>query len=748
MAGRSRTERIVITGLGVLCALGDRPEVVYERMQRGESGIKPVTRFRTDDLVSSIAGELDAGHLQTVLEDESTAGMDWCARYAAYAARQALEDSGLTIRGAGGRTADRFEAKEAGEWQAVTADRIGLVLGTCNGGILSLEKQWTVQALDREHTANYPFYQQGDDAARALGLGGPVATINTACSASGNAIGYAADLIRWGYADAMLAGGSDPLSHSVYAGFNVLRALSPEPTSPFAPRYGLNLGEGAAFVVLETLERALARGARIYGELVAYGLSNDAHHETAPHPEGSGLARAVRMAMDAGGISGEQIDYINAHGTGTPANDRAEVAGLKQVFGDRCPPISSSKAYFGHNLGAAAAIELVTALYAVQRGYVPGTLRFDMPREGCEDVDVIGPGMRKLNPAYLMSNNAAFGGHNVSLIVRIEESWSGEAKEATAVSSRDRKKRVAIAGIGAAFRWGVCEGSILAASGGEESGQRARALADMAAGGTLAVRPEHAAFSLKQYAPSLDERRMEPLVQYTIGAVVRALRSAGIAEETAACVEIGFIYGTSRGSTHSIGKFLGSVFEKGPAYASSIHFPYTVINQVAGKTSEKLRLTGFGSSLSTGGSEGLAAAMYAAGKIRDGELDICVVGAGDERSPLTDAIDRAKGLDQSRYRPEEGCIAMTLMELGGRRRRTHLSSPSCAGSAHRPRRTGRRHWQERSAARCRMRGSAWARSMSCCCVRRAERRSWSSVRSPGLRTEAARHPRDRPRSCA
>ncbi|CAH1195489.1 hypothetical protein PAECIP111893_00703 [Paenibacillus plantiphilus] len=634
------THRVAVTGLGVLCALGNNPEAVFTRMLNTDTGIRALTRFPSDNLQCSIAGELEREQLAALMSDEATASMDSCARYAIAAARQALGDSGLVIQSFN-RNDDGLESG----YQSMTSDRIGLALGTCNGGILSLEKQWDLTALDDANTANYPFYQQGDDAAHALGLNGPVITINTACAASGNAIGYASDMIRWGMADAMLAGGSDPLSHSVFAGFNVLRALNPLPSSPFGSRYGLNLGEGAAFVVLERLDKALQRGARIYGELCSYGLSNDAYHETAPHPEGAGIQRAVEMALNRAGVPRERIQYINAHGTGTMANDQAELSGLRKVFGDTITvPISSSKAYFGHNLGAAAAVELVTSLYAIKQGFVPGTLHYDGPRDGCGNVNIIGEEMPRLNPQYMLSNNAAFGGHNVSLVLRTDSCGT----EPHCQSSSKQSARVVITGIGAVGDWGIGQGGVLHLIGGSSSAE------DSDAGGK-------APFSLKEYDKSKYERRMNKIAQYTIGAALAAIENAGLTES--ALADIGFIYGTSRGSTESISRFLGSVFEKGPEYASSIYFPHTVINSIAGKTAEKLQLRGFNSSLSTGGNEGITAALYAAGMIREGSLSVCLIGAGDERSELSDRIDQAKGLHASRYAMTEGSACMALASL-------------------------------------------------------------------------------------
>ncbi|MGG4145518.1 beta-ketoacyl-[acyl-carrier-protein] synthase family protein [Paenibacillus algorifonticola] len=660
MKDNERTHRIAVTGIGVLCALGNEPQAVFERMFASETGIGTVTRFKTDTLLSSLAGQLDESWREAALELTADQSMDWCARYAIAAAKQALHSSGLAI--AQENAAAQAEAESAvgiaatatstastdstdnAALHQIPASRMGLSLGTCNGGILSLEKQWDLSALDEENTANYPFYQQGDDTARLLGVQGPVATLNTACAASGNAIGYASDMIRWGYADVMLAGGSDPLSHSVYAGFNVLRALNPLPSSPFGSRFGLNLGEGAAFVVLERMDAAAARGATIYAELCAYGLSNDAHHMTAPHPEGAGMQRAVDMALSLAQVAKQDIEYVNAHGTGTQANDRAEISGLKRSFGERLTiPVSSSKAYFGHSLGTAAALELVTSLYAIKQGYVPATLHFDTAREGCEEADIVQHSMRPMRPKYIVSNNAAFGGHNVSLVLRTDLSEAASPHRESLAQLA--KRRVVITGLGAVGGGHIHQGSIL------------NGLAEAASSEAVGA----SSFSLKEYDKSKYERRMNQLSQNTIGAALAALGDAQITETEKE--ELGFIFGTARGSTDSISQYLESVFVKGPEYASSIYFPHTVINSIAGQTAEKLKLLGFNSSFSTGGSEGLTAALYAAGKIRERALSSCLIGAGDERSALSSDIDRAKGLQASRFRMVEGSICMVLCDL-------------------------------------------------------------------------------------
>jgi len=629
-AGRN-SQRVAVTGMGILCALGNTFEEVLSNMQQGKTGIRQVERFPTSKFHSGIGAELVGTASEDYFTPEQKQKYDLCAQYAIMAADQALEDSGLKGR-------------------SVNGQGMGVALGTCNGGILSLEEQWTITELDEQATSRYPFYQQGDDVAAYFQLGGPVTTIHTACAASGNAIGYAYDMIRWGYAEAMLAGGSDPLSHSVYSGFNVLRALNAVPTSPFASRFGLSLGEGAAFVVMEPLERALKRGATIYAEICGYGLSNDAYHETAPDPEGRGIERAVNMALRHSGTAAVEIGYINAHGTGTQANDQAEIEGLRSVFGDKLNkiPLSSSKAYFGHTLGAAAAIEFTTSLYAIKHGMLPATLHFDEPREGCEALNIIANRMVEGRPEYILNNNSAFGGHNASIVARTGSAGIGhDRNDAAAPYSPER--RVGIVGMGTVLGNEVRKGTVLTG-------------APLSLSNSVGENLGACTFSLKEFDPSLYERRMNRLCQFSIGAVKTALADAGWKDDLTR-QDIGFIYGTARGSTDSIGKFLHSVFVNGPEFASSIHFPHTVVNSVAGKTAEKMALGGFNSSLSSGGTEGIIAAAYASGSIRTGIHERFLIAAGDERSTLSDQIDRAQRLTESKYHPLEGSVCLALADM-------------------------------------------------------------------------------------
>ena len=394
-------KRVVITGVGIICGLGQNRYEVLENMKQNKTGIDKITRFSTEAFISQMGAEVNNFDRSLYFTKEEQDRYDLSAQYGIVAVNEAMEDCGIKTDP---------NSKEM---------KIGLAFGTCNGGINSLEQNGGLENISEENYKSYPFFQQADHIAQYFKLNGPVNTINTACAASGNAIGYAFDLIKDGYCDVMVAGGSDSLSLSVYAGFNTLQALNKQPCSPYNKRYGLSLGEGAAFVIMETLESAQKRGCKIYAEVCGYGLSNDAYHETAPEPEGKGIRYAVQMALNNAGVEKERIGYINTHGTGTPANDPAELYGLRQIFGQDLfsrIPLSSSKAYFGHNLGAAASIEYVTTLLAMQEGLLPATLHFEEAREGCEDINLIANEMLESIPEYFLCNNSAFGGHNCSIV--------------------------------------------------------------------------------------------------------------------------------------------------------------------------------------------------------------------------------------------------------------------------------------------------------------------------------------------
>ena len=323
---------VVITGIGVFCPIGRTPEQLLDNIRNCRGGIGEIIAFDTSSLKTKHAAEIrDYDGLQYFSPHEVEV-LDKTAQFAILAARSALEASGLDL-------------------DVLGRDRIGIVMGVCAGGQGDSNQGFRVDAPsgDRPEGATMlstAHYVQTDAVVWKLGLEGPEATISTACASSATAMSYAYELLQAGKADVILfAGGADAFSLNTYAGFYALGAMPVGPCSPFSEGIGVTFGEGAGFVVLESLDRALARSARIHGELLAYGATGDAHHITSPHPSGEGLKRALEMAMARSGLSIDAIDYVNAHGTGTRDNDTSETMAIRELFKGRppCPPVSSTK---------------------------------------------------------------------------------------------------------------------------------------------------------------------------------------------------------------------------------------------------------------------------------------------------------------------------------------------------------------------------------------------------------------------
>jgi 3-oxoacyl-[acyl-carrier-protein] synthase II len=401
--------RIVVTGLGVVTSLGRQLPEFWRRLLAGTSGISPVASFDTGKYRVHLGGEVkgfDASGLVERLDPRATGR---ASLLAAVAARAAVADAGLFTGPA-----------------APPRERVGVVMGTTSGEPLEVERLNDLWVADRlgelgpTFMERYPNHVIAGQVARELDLGGPNVMLPTACAAGNYAIAHAFDALLMGRAEAMLAGGADAFSRITYTGFARLGAIAPERCQPFdRNRQGMIPGEGAAVLVLETEAGVRRRGAAVYAEVAGYGLSCDAHHMTAAHPEGEGAARAMEAALEAAGLAPEAVDYVSAHGTGTPSNDRMESQALRRVFGERTPrvPVSSVKSMLGHTMGAASAIEAVVCSLAVRDGVVPPTLHYEEPDPECE-LDVVPHQARALPVTVAMNNAYAFGGNNASVLFR------------------------------------------------------------------------------------------------------------------------------------------------------------------------------------------------------------------------------------------------------------------------------------------------------------------------------------------
>ena len=405
-------KRVVVTGLGALTPVGNNVAETWENLVKGISGAGPITHFDASKFKTHFACEVKNFNGTDYIDRKELRKMDLYTQYAIAAAKEAVEDSGMDLE------------KE-------DLNRIGVIYGVGIGGIHTFEEEVANYTLNKDTVGPKfnPFFipkMIADIASGQIsimyGFHGPNFTTTSACASSSNAIADAFNYIRLGKANVIVAGGAEAaIFEAGLGGFNAMHALStrnddPERASrPFsASRDGFVMGEGAGCLILEELEHAKARGAKIYGEIVGYGTTGDAYHMTAPCPDGDGAARAIRLAMDEAGITPEQVDYINAHGTSTHANDAGETAAIKLALGDAAAKVavSSTKSMTGHLLGAAGAIEAIACVKALEEGFLPPTINYHTPDEEC-DLDYI-PNEGRVVPEaqYALSNSLGFGGHN------------------------------------------------------------------------------------------------------------------------------------------------------------------------------------------------------------------------------------------------------------------------------------------------------------------------------------------------
>ncbi|GAB4388441.1 MAG: beta-ketoacyl-ACP synthase II [Thermodesulfovibrionales bacterium] len=406
--------RVVITGVGLVTPLGVGVEKSWEALVSGRSGIRRITRFDASEFPTQIAGEVEGFNPEDYIEPKEVKKMDRFIQFAMAAARMALDDSGLKIT-------------------AANAERVGVIVGSGIGGLPAIEHYHKV-LLERGPRRITPFFipmliinLASGQISIKCGAKGPNSAAVTACATGSHSIGDAFRLIQHGYADAMIAGGSEAVITPLgIGGFNAMKALStrndePERASrPFdAGRDGFVMGEGAGIVVLESLDSALKRGARVRAELVGYGMSADAYHMTSPAPEGEGAARCMKVTLADGGVRPEEVVYINAHGTSTKYGDELETAAIKSVFGDhaRRLMVSSTKSMTGHLLGAAGGVEAVFTVLAMEKGIVPPTINLDDPDPEC-DLDYVPHKAREAEVPCAMSSSFGFGGTNACLLLR------------------------------------------------------------------------------------------------------------------------------------------------------------------------------------------------------------------------------------------------------------------------------------------------------------------------------------------
>ncbi|MBO3749432.1 beta-ketoacyl-[acyl-carrier-protein] synthase family protein [Streptosporangiaceae bacterium NEAU-GS5] len=598
--------RVAVTGLGAITAQGPTAADLWDGAQRGRVAIRPVEQLPMDGYRTKLAGEVQ--HQPKPASD---------ARYPAGWRDRALDF--LLV------AAEEADAAAPAVRRTVPPERLGVVVGTCNAGLISGEN-WYRARMEGEHADPrlvifVPPQALAEAVAGAFNARGPVLSIDTACAAGANAIGSAADLIRQGLADAVFAGGTDALSDVLIAGFNSLESLSPEPAAPYSKdRLGLSLGEGSGMMLLVRADLAEELDLHVLAEVAGYGLSADGYHATAPHPEGKGAARAIQAALRSAGVTGADVGYVNSHGTGTAKNDPAETKATKLGLGDAVKDtlVSSTKSMIGHLLGAAGAVEGIVTVKALEEQVAPPTANFTEADPEC-DLDYVPNVPRPVDMRVAISNNFAFGGANATIVLT-----RGRTEPPPAPDLDD----VVVTGLSALTPAGSdLDGLWDAYATGrdctaEENGARlARADLDVGA-----------------FLPPKVRRRMDRLGMFAVIATRLALEDAGLEVTEDNRERIGVIFGTGVGPMESMEKFSRPLFTEGPRAANPAVFPNTVYNAAGGQVAMQLGAVGPASTVTTGHAASTGALVYARDLLAAGHADAMVAVGADT---LTDTVAEA-----------------------------------------------------------------------------------------------------------
>lgn len=615
------SKQIAVTGVGVFCPLGRSVEEITDALHRGQTAIGNIHAFNTSKLKVQHSAEIVNYDPREYFNEEQVRQFDRTAQFGILAARSALQDSGLAA-------------------PDIAALDFGLVVGVCAGGqgdppgsATLQDNPFDIRLDDFPETA---IYMQTDAIASDLGIHGPHNTISTACASSGSALGVALEWLRTGRCQRILVGGTDAFSVATYAGFYALGAMAPVPMSPFSEGIGVTFGEGAGFVVLESVESATARGAKIYGELMGCGMTGDAHHVTSPHPGGEGLNRAMRLALKQANLQPSDVDYFNAHGTGTRDNDTAETQAIRQLYDstDKCPPVSSTKSYFGHTLGAAGILEFIVSLLASRDGFIPPTINFASPRQGC-DLDYVPNQERQSRVNVFVSNSAAFGGINAAVV-------GGRLRSQVNAPQRQQDE-VWITGTGVVSPIGCGNDDFHTALTSGRSGIRRVERFDVSALST-----QHAAlveeFNPRKLIPTVDTRRAETMNRYAMVAAGLALQSSGLNLRTADTTRLGLIMALTYGSVSVQQSFRESLIKDGLDNLSAKYFPSMVVSTIGGQVSQTFKLQGINNTVVAGTTSGLHALAHGYELLRQNvDQDGLVVVGADEVGELMFRIFSDRG---------------------------------------------------------------------------------------------------------
>ena len=593
--------RCVVTGLGAISAIGRSLPECWQSILESKSGIGRTATVNTDNCYTDFSAEI---------ADFPENGKDRTVALCLKAVEEALSDAAVSDF-----NGDR---------------RASVIMGSCVGGGRSIEKYYT-EAKSRENILNMPISALANHVAARCHAGGTVTNIANACAAGTISIAYACDLIRAGKADIVVAGGADAFSPVPYAGFLSLHALEDGPCSPFNHSHGITLGEGAGALIVESYAHAKARGAKIYCEVLGAGVSSDAFHITAPRPDGAGQIAAIRTAIAASGLRAADIDYINAHGTGTAKNDEAEFLSLHTIFDPEhgTPGVSSTKAMTGHCLGAAGAIEAVFTVKALTENLMPPTLGYaeeDLAtleqKAGALNFCPNVPVPKKL--ANVMSNSFAFGGNNASIVF---------GREGGKLPPVPDKKEIVLTGMGMVTPLGNGKARYIEACKAEE-----RICAGSAASRVGAEDFNAVGLKMAFY------RKLDHFSQLQAVSGLAALHDSGLTVGEDNAARIGIAVGSSEGALGPSCEFQKMIAEKGNAAGSAFKFPNTVYNAAGGYLSICTGVRGYSVTVTNGAQSGLQSAVYAAEVLRNGQADAMLVSGSDENGEILAELYGALGV--------------------------------------------------------------------------------------------------------
>ncbi|MFZ5988140.1 MAG: beta-ketoacyl-[acyl-carrier-protein] synthase family protein [Bacillota bacterium] len=610
-------KKCVVTGLGIVCSIGNNLDEVWNNAVNGVCGIKEVSTFDTSNCYAKIGAEASSFRPTFKKAELYSKRMDRVSLLCIEAVNEAFINSGLSI-------------------EDIDKKRLGVVIGSCTGGAISAEK-FHRQLLDNSERVSpreilkIPIHAIASNVAFFLRAHGVVANIGNACAAGTMSIAYACDLIKRGLADVVVAGGADTFASLPFSGFHALKALDTIPCSPFGRSKGISLGEGTGAVIVESIEHAQKRNAKILCEVSGYGITSDAYHITAPNPEGEGQMTALRLALKEASFETYDIDYVNAHGTGTPLNDSAEGTSLAEIFKNEIDKIkiSSSKSMVGHCLGAAGAVEAVLSIKALTCNTVPPTVNYPDLSEAMEEAaavsafDLVPNKGKDADVNVVMSNSFAFGGNNASIIFSKDLKKDNHTKE--------YNKRVFVTGIGIVSTIGIGIDEYWKNISEGKSGINAVTYKDKKYKSKFAASANLTDFASYGISPS-ELRKLDRITKLLLVSGKISLKDANINVNDDVDKDIGIIVGTSDGPATEIGNFQEGMIKRGYHAASALIFPNTVYNAAGGYLSIMTKIKGHTATLVNGIQSGISSICYGYDLIKMQKQKYAIASGVDEYS--------------------------------------------------------------------------------------------------------------------